>query len=151
MRYALPFLVLLLACRGDDAVPGEGRLEIDGEPGGRLIEASARGMACARDTTAAIVAISTHWSAAVSMRALLPAGERELPIRGNLDDSIPSAMVGLRALSDTMIAMVADSGSLRLLAGDSLAGSFEAWATRDSMRTRLTGRFSVPLPVDACP
>lgn len=151
MRYALPFLVLLLACRGDEAAPGEGRLRIDAEPGGRLIEAAARGMACARDTTVAIVAISAHWSAAVSMRVLLPPGELELPVRGHLDDSIPGAMVGLRTLGDTMVAMVADSGAVRLLAGDSLAGTFEAFASRDSMRTRLTGRFSLPLPADACP
>ena len=153
MRKAFYLLLMAVACRGGEAAPDDsagGRLEVDGEPGGRMVDAAARGLACARDTTVAIVGIGEEWAAAISMRTLLPSGGSELRIR-IAHDSIGGAMLALRALGDTMFSITADSGLLRLAEGDSLAGTFEAHAGRDSTLRRLSGRFAVPMPPDSCP
>lgn len=148
---------LLGACgeRVPAAIPLPGRLTATADPGGELLDAPARAVVCARDTTAAIVAVGDQWAGAVSMRVVVadsePHPSTSLQIQPSLDRH-EAAMVALRSTGDSLFAWVADSGSVLLDTGDTLlSGRFDVRARRDSLTIRLRGTFTVPRPPQACP
>lgn len=157
-----PWLILsaclsLAACEGraPETVALPGRLTVNADSGGPLLDAPARALVCARDTTAAVVAVGDQWAGAVSMRVQLsdsqPHEAELLTIQSSLDRH-RAAMVALRAVGDSLYAWVADSGVVSVERGDSvLSGSFSVRARRDSLTIHLTGAFSVPVAAQQCP
>lgn len=149
-------LAVLLAISCNDSSPQTATLErgtmrIEREGGAVLLDAPARAMACARDTTLAIVAVGEEWGAALSIRLLLPVDSPlTVPVLTHINRP-RSAMVALRTLGDSLHGWSGVGGTVRLDTGSALAGSFDATFRRDTTTMQASGRFSSPRPADRCP
>jgi len=116
-----------------------------------LLQAPVRAMACSRDTTVAIAAVTDEWAAALSLRILLPLDSpRTFPILNHLD-RLRSGMLGMRSLGDSLHGWSADRGNIHLDSGAVFSGSFDALMRHDTSTMQITGRFSVPIPSNRCP
>lgn len=157
----LSVVVLLVSgsCAGDSsgADAGDaGSLVVRGQPGGRLVNAPARGRACEADSTLAILAVSGGWGGAIALRVAWPpaAGDR-LELR-ETPDQLGQAAAAVRGLGDSVSsAITVRRGTLTVesIADGRIGGSFAGTAvgyTGDTVR--VTGTFrDVPVALGVCP
>ncbi len=141
-RTLLPVLAAFFAaCSRPDANGAQLSLERVAPKPAHLGVMPARAIYCSLDSTLTIVTEGGAWSTAVALRTLLP------PPAHFTVTSPPAlygnAVVAVRAVADSISrALISSGGTVTLVPGSIISGSFEMQTSADTSATRLKGTFS---------
>ena len=140
--------MLLLAATGcgaaDRLLHPVGRLQLQRDGAGPLLDVPAEARFCGADSTLSIVGANRSWSAAVALRTSWPAARLEFTI-DSVIGAAGSAAVAARPLKDSVgLALTALHGTLRLDAPSRVKGSLDLVARGAGDSVHLVGRFEAP-------